>query len=143
MLNFTSKSFVLLALFSFSPVYFSQDSGSSLEEVIVTAQRQAQSLQDVPLAVSSLSNKDLLEQQIETPGDLALTVPSLRFSGSRFGGAGGFEIRGITNLATSTTADAGVAVHINDLAIGVGALQSNRIMDMSCLLYTSPSPRDS
>ena len=131
MSNITSKSFVLLALFSFSPVYFSQDSGSSLEEVIVTAQRQAQSLQDVPLAVSSLSNKDLLEQQIETPGDLALTVPSLRFSGSRFGGAGGFEIRGITNLATSTTADAGVAVHINDLAIGVGALQSNRIMDMS------------
>ena len=58
MSNFTSKSFVLLALFSFSPVYFSQDSGSSLEEVIVTAQRQAQSLQDVPLAVSSLSNKD-------------------------------------------------------------------------------------
>ena len=41
-----------------------QDS-DGLEEVTVTAQRQEQSLQSVPLAVSSLDTDDLAARQIE------------------------------------------------------------------------------
>jgi len=71
-----STSFLVLTLI-LTGIAFSQDSG--LEEVTVTAQRQEQSLQDIPLAVSALSEDDLFDQQIEGPGDLQLTVPSLRF----------------------------------------------------------------
>ena len=112
----------------FSGIAISQDSG--LEEVTVTAQRQEQSLQDVPLAVSALSEDDLFEQQIEGPGDLQLTVPSLRFETGNFSGGGGFEIRGVTNLAVSATADAGVATHVNDLAVGATTLQDGNFFDM-------------
>ena len=90
-----SSSFLVLTLI-FTGISISQDSG--LEEVTVTAQRQEQSLQDVPLAVSALSEDDLFEQQIEGAGDLQLTVPSLRFETGNFSGGGGFDIRGITNL---------------------------------------------
>ena len=96
-------------LLVFTGIALSQDSG--LEEVTVTAQRQEQSLQDIPLAVSALSEDDLFEQQIEGASDLQLTVPSLRFGSDQFSGGGGFEIRGVTNLAVSATADAGVATH--------------------------------
>ena len=47
----------------FSLYSFSQDSG--LEEVTVTAQRQEQSLQDVPLAVSALSEDDLFDNKLK------------------------------------------------------------------------------
>ena len=47
-----STSFLVLTLI-FTGIAFSQDSG--LEEVTVTAQRQEQSLQDIPLAVSALT----------------------------------------------------------------------------------------
>ena len=73
-----------------------------LEEVIVTAQRIEQSLQDVPLAVSAFSADALAEQQIETMSDLQLATPSLQFAAAD-GRGGSFAIRGITNLATSAT----------------------------------------
>ncbi len=56
-----SSSFLVLTLV-FTGIAFSQDSG--LEEVTVTAQRQEQSLQDIPLAVSALTEDDLFDQQI-------------------------------------------------------------------------------
>jgi iron complex outermembrane receptor protein len=37
---------------------------ASLEEVIVTAQRTEQSLQDVPIAVTALSADDLVENKL-------------------------------------------------------------------------------
>ena len=122
-----STSFLVLTLI-FTGIAFSQDSG--LEEVTVTAQRQEQSLQDIPLAVSALTEDDLFDQQIEGPSDLQLTVPSLRFGSDQFSGGGGFEIRGVTNLAVSATADAGVATHVNDLAIGSTTLQDGNFFDM-------------
>ena len=57
-----SSSFLVLTLI-FTGIAFSQDSG--LEEVTVTAQRQEQSLQDIPLAVSALTEDDLFDQQID------------------------------------------------------------------------------
>ena len=75
-----SINLILFYLFFSSPFAIVQDS-DGLEEIIVTAQRQEQSLQDVPLAVSSFSGDDLLEQQIEGINDMQLFVPGLRFGG--------------------------------------------------------------
>ncbi|MDO9490333.1 MAG: hypothetical protein Q7J32_18320, partial [Sphingomonadaceae bacterium] len=43
-----------------------------IEEIVVTAQRAAQSLQDVPIAVSAFTAEALDRQQIENPSDLQL-----------------------------------------------------------------------
>jgi len=42
--------------------------------IVVTAQRQSQSLQDVPIAVSAFDAKALDSQQIENAADLQLTL---------------------------------------------------------------------
>jgi outer membrane receptor protein involved in Fe transport len=84
-----SINLILFYLFFSSPFAIVQDS-DGLEEIIVTAQRQEQSLQDVPLAVSSFSGDDLLEQQIEGINDMQLFVPGLRFGGNI--GEGGGDI---------------------------------------------------
>ena len=58
----------------------SEDSKESVfDEVVVTAQRVEQSLQDVPISVSAFSAAQIDEQQIETGGDLQVVVPSLNF----------------------------------------------------------------
>ena len=57
---------------------------ASLEEVIVTAQRTEQSLQDVPIAVTALSGDDLVEKQVITFSDLQLNVPSLQFGQGQY-----------------------------------------------------------
>ena len=66
-----SAPFLFLALI-FTGFSIAQD--NALEEVTVTSQRQEQSLQDVPLAVTAFDADDLLEQQIEEASDLQLSL---------------------------------------------------------------------
>ncbi len=48
-----------------------------LETVIVTARRKAENIQDVPVAISAMSDQDLKREQINSPQDLQGRVPSL------------------------------------------------------------------
>ncbi|MFW5634956.1 MAG: TonB-dependent receptor, partial [Erythrobacter sp.] len=60
--------------------------------IIVTAQRQAQSLQEVPLAVTAFDAETLQAQQIENASDLQLTLPNVSFTKGNFTGSS-FTIR--------------------------------------------------
>ena len=80
--------------------------------IIVTAQRQAQSLQEVPIAVSAFDSEALEAQQIENASDLQLTLPNVSFTKSNFTSAS-FTIRGIGDLCVGVTCDAATAIHVN------------------------------
>ncbi len=103
---------------------------STIEEVIVTAQRTEQSLQDVPIAVSAFTEEVLGDRQIEYASDLQLQVPGLSYSSNTFSG-GGFAIRGITNFLTAASGDAGVEVHINGSPLGTTSTNEMGYLDMS------------
>ncbi len=97
----------------------------AFEEVVVTAQRIEESLQDVPIAVTALSSDDLDEKQIITFSDLQLNVPGLNFGQTNFGGAS-INIRGIGRLSTGASFDQSVSYHVNESPIatsGVGIEQ--------------------
>ncbi|APW72286.1 hypothetical protein, partial [Sphingopyxis granuli] len=68
----------ILAMTVATPAY--AQSGSTTDafggEIVVTAQRQSERLQDVPIAVSAFSSEALEAQQIKTPSDLQLTLPN-------------------------------------------------------------------
>jgi iron complex outermembrane recepter protein len=51
---------------------------AELEEVIVTAQRRQESLQDVPISMSVFNQKQLDNANIINAGDLATYTPSLQ-----------------------------------------------------------------
>ena len=53
--------------------------GDSLDEVVVTAQRRAERLQDVPAAITALSGDALNQMRLQGNADLAAYVPSLSF----------------------------------------------------------------
>ena len=54
----------------------------TLEEVIVTAQKRAKSIQDVPISITAFSGDFLEESGIDTMEELARLSPSLIISGS-------------------------------------------------------------
>src|SRR3546814_18785502 len=53
-------------------------------EIVVTAQRQSERLQDVPIAVNALSSAAIEAQQIKTPSDLQLPLPNVTFTTTTF-----------------------------------------------------------
>ncbi len=81
-------------------------------EIIVTAQRQAQSLQEVPIAVSAFSGEQLDKQQIENASDLQLSLPNVTFTKGNFTGSS-FTIRGIGDLCVGNSCDSATAIHVN------------------------------
>jgi len=80
--------------------------------IVVTAQRQAESLQEVPLAVSAFSAEALESQQIENASDLQLTLPNVSFTKSNFTSSS-FTIRGIGDLCVGVSCDSATAIHLN------------------------------
>ncbi|KPF77478.1 TonB-dependent receptor [alpha proteobacterium AAP81b] len=89
---------------------------NAIEEIVVTAQRTAQSLQDVPVAVSAFTAEALQKQQINNASDLQLSLPNITFTKGNFTGSS-FTIRGIGDLCVGGTCDSATAIHTNDLPL--------------------------
>lgn len=94
-----------------TPVFAQSDEASA--PIIVTAQRQAERLQDVPIAVSAFSSEALEKQQIKTTSDLQLSLPNVTFTKTNFTSAS-FTIRGIGDLCVGVTCDSATGIAIND-----------------------------
>src|SRR5262245_22607784 len=76
-------------------------SNEGLEEIVVTATRREQNLQDVPLAVVAFTGDMLERQGIENMEDLKAVVPNLVVAGTLAGtNTASFTMRGIPNVGT-------------------------------------------
>ena len=99
-----------------APGAFAQSSENAIEEVIVTAQRTSENIQEVPIAVTALTGTMLEDRQITMATDLQMNAPNVSFSSTNFGGST-FSIRGIGRLVTAASGENGVSEHINDIPI--------------------------
>tara|TARA_B110000003_G_scaffold41197_1_gene38274 strand:- start:1745 stop:4066 length:2322 start_codon:yes stop_codon:yes gene_type:complete len=88
-----------------------------LEEVIVTAERKAESLQDVPIAVTAFTAEGVKSMKIEDFGDLSLKIPGFSvntFSKTRVNPA----LRGGSSSLSSAGAEQAVGLFIDDVYFG-------------------------
>ncbi|MFM8941575.1 MAG: TonB-dependent receptor, partial [Phenylobacterium sp.] len=85
---------------------------STIEELVVTAQKKAESIQDVPIAVSAFSQDALQKSRIDGGPNLVLAIPNVNFSKGNFNGYN-FQIRGIGSKLVAGSGDAGTGVHLN------------------------------
>ena len=99
-----------------------------VEELVVTAQRVEESVQDVPIAVTALTGEMLEDKQVITPSDLQLNTPNVSFTATNFGESS-FSIRGIGSLVVGRTGEPGVSTHLNELAVP-NNLNSTEFFDM-------------
>ena len=127
--HFTRVRWALLAAASvcIPSVTFAADS-PRIEEVIVTAQRTAESIQDVPISVTALTGEMLEIKGIVTPSDLQMTAPNISFTPTNFGGSS-MSIRGIGNLVIAGGGESGVSTHVDEIAVSTN-LNAIEFFDM-------------
>jgi iron complex outermembrane recepter protein len=89
-----------------------------LEEVTVTAQRHAEDLQKVPVAVTALTSEDLSTRQITNALDLVNYVPNLiGHNNTALGTANTYSLRALANTESISTFDVPVGTYIDDIYI--------------------------
>ncbi|RLQ22538.1 TonB-dependent receptor [Seongchinamella sediminis] len=88
-----------------------------LEEVIVTAEKRSQSIQDVPLSVASLDGSNIEVGKVEGLNDIAYRTPGLTFNQFNVGEPR-IYIRGIGNSSDSAASDPAVGVFLDEVYIG-------------------------
>ncbi|MET1112076.1 MAG: TonB-dependent receptor plug domain-containing protein, partial [Allosphingosinicella sp.] len=110
------------------------DSAESAEsgddtDIIVTAQRRAESLQNVPIAVSAFSGEALERQQIENASDLQQSLPNVTYTKTNFTSSS-FTIRGIGDLCTGFSCDSATGIHVNDMPLTSTRLFETEYFDL-------------
>ena len=90
-----------------------QDQGAGpTADIVVTAQRTSERLQDVPISVSAFSGAALETRQIHNALDLQQSLPNITFTKTNFT-ASSFTIRGIGDLCVGFSCDSATGIHIN------------------------------
>lgn len=95
---------------------FAGGAGAQLEEVIVTAQKRAESAQDVPIAITAFDEDAMRDRQIVGFGDMRFSAPNVNYTKGNFTG-NNFQIRGVGTNLVAASADSGVGIHVNEVPI--------------------------
>lgn len=106
----TKNTILASAVLMASPSITAQED-RKIEEVIVTAQKKSENLQDVPISVNTLSNEDLNNLNIKDFSDYVLQLPSVSAI-QRRPGMGQIFMRGISDGGNSNQSLQGPAVAI-------------------------------
>lgn len=99
------------------------------DDIIVTAQRTRERLQDVPIAVSAFTGAALEAQQIHNSLDLQLSLPNITFTKTNYT-ASSFTIRGIGDLCNGFSCDTATGIHINDVPVPATRLFETEFLDL-------------
>ncbi|MBN4055461.1 TonB-dependent receptor, partial [bacterium AH-315-K03] len=83
----------------------------ALEEIVVTAQKRAQSLQDVPISVAAFSGDTLSESGVDSVNDIAMMVPAMRID--QQGSFSQPTVRGVGSSTAGAGFTSNVAVYID------------------------------
>jgi iron complex outermembrane recepter protein len=104
---------------------FAQNTASAantmqIEEVVVTAQRRSENLQDVPIAVTALDEKALKDAGIRSVAELPQLVPGFTFN-TQSGGWGQPRIRGVGIAASAPGVENSVATYFDGVYYAAAA----------------------
>ena len=103
--------------------------GNQLDEIVVTAQKRAQSLNDVGLTVNTLSEDTLQLHQIATLADLSQAIPSLSFTQSPWG-TPVLTLRGVGYYETALAASPAVAAYLDEAPLAYPILSTHVNLDL-------------
>ena len=102
-----------------APSADAEATGGQLQEIIVTAQKRAEDIKDIPISVSSISASQLAEHHVADYDDITRTVPGISFAAGPGPGLDNIEIRGVSSMSGSAT----VGIYIDEVSVTVGNSQ--------------------
>lgn len=103
---------------------------SMLEEVVVTAQKREQRLQDVPIAITAFTGAQMNAMGVQESFDIATFTPGVHISGNLAGQNTQFSIRGVTQNDFNDIIEAPNAVYLDEGYIAVAQGQTFAVFDI-------------
>ena len=101
-----------------------------LEEVIVTAQKREENLQDVGIAITAFTGEQLRAFGVVKSFDVAAFTPGVHISGNLAGQNTQFSIRGVTQNDFNDVIESPNAVYLDEGYIAVAQAQTFAIFDI-------------
>jgi outer membrane receptor protein involved in Fe transport len=102
-----------------------------LNEIVVTAQRQTERIQDVPIAITAISASELADRGVRLAGDIVSSVPNMLLN-SPYGPEAQptFTLRGVTTQDFSENQSSPIAMYVDEVYKSVGAVQALQVYDL-------------
>lgn len=127
-----SVAAVLINATSFAEPAASTSAGDvgGLEEVVVTAQRRTESLQNVGIAISVLSGQSLADKSITYVNDLQNATPSLQIEPAFGSGQPQFRLRGVGFIDYTSNNTAPVGASLDGVAYALPIQTQGQLFDI-------------
>jgi len=105
--------------------------GTRLEEIVVTAQKRSESLQEVPISASALSGEAMTTRGINDIRDLASgLVPSLRID-SAFGNTNPkLSLRGVGSTSYTQNTESSIAIYLDEFVLNPQSAKLGQMFDL-------------
>ncbi|MCB1687517.1 MAG: TonB-dependent receptor [Halioglobus sp.] len=135
----TSVKAISIAVLAGSGTYplvaaHAQEKTLALEEIIVTARKREESVQDVPVSVTALSAAELRRSSIRDLRDVTAYVPNLLVDKvTALQGGAAIAIRGVSYQEIDKSLDPGIGVLLDDVYLGTNAGQILENFDLERL----------
>ena len=116
------------------PSWSAETSGAVLEEIVVTATRRAESVQDVPIPVTAIAGDRLERSFAQDARDLNGIAPNVQLQPvGAFQNATAFYIRGVGSSDIESATDPGIATFIDDVYQGRVSTAMQDFVDVSAV----------
>lgn len=127
------SAWAVLGLTLLMPATYAFAEDQLIEEIIVTARQQAETLQDVPVTITALTEADLDRYNITNLVDASKMVPNMVVAQGSTGNNASLNLRGIGSSSISAAFDHSVAVNLDGVVVNRGRFISNSYLDMGQL----------
>ncbi|MEE4658970.1 MAG: TonB-dependent receptor plug domain-containing protein, partial [Halieaceae bacterium] len=104
-----------------------------LEEVIVTAQKREQSLQDVPVAVTAFTGERLVESGIRDFYEVSNIDPALIVGKSQTSTTASFSIRGVFTSSQNFGLESSVGLYVDGVYRARQSAMINNLVDINSI----------
>jgi iron complex outermembrane receptor protein len=101
-----------------------------LDEVVVTAQKRAQSIQDVPISVSAFVSEQLVEAGVNDITDAARLIPALEVQSSDGPGSVSYRLRRVGNLGLIPAFEPAVGLFVDGAFRNRSFFGSGELLDL-------------
>lgn len=107
------------AAFAQSTAAAPQERGYGIQEIVVTAQKREQNVQDVPVAVTAVTQESLQVNRVQSIMDLNSLAPGLQARANAGSlGSPAFAMRGVFATASQPSSDRQISTYIDGVYIG-------------------------
>ncbi|MDT0575991.1 TonB-dependent receptor [Croceicoccus sp. F390] len=113
------------------PAAIPADEPTAIREIVVTAQKQAQNLQDVPISITAVTGDMLQDAQVNTIADLSTSIPNVQINSfANSPDSAVFTIRGVGVNDADPYVGTTVSVVVDGVVVGVNTAALLSLFDI-------------